>query len=199
MTFQATTWQTVGPFFKIGLEWLYRDNLAGPGVQGDHIEITGFVLDGDGKTVPDAVLELWQANSHGKYAHPEDFQDKPLDQAFTGFGRIPTDESGRFRFTTIKPGRVPAPKKEGSGQSSPTENLQAPHIAVSLCTRGLLRRLITRIYFPDEPSNAEDFALNLVEPNRRSTLIAKKVDGMSGTLEWNIVLQGPNETVFFDC
>ncbi len=213
MTLQATTWQTVGPFFNIGLAWLYRDNLAGPGVSGERVEITGLVLDGDGKPVPDAVLELWQANSHGKYAHPEDLQ-KPIEQAFTGFGRIATDDSGRFRFTTIKPGRVPAPDAAASsaqvnavgsgqsgaaGKSAGTENLQAPHIAVSVFTRGLLRRLVTRVYFPDEPSNAEDFALNLVDPSRRGTLIAKKVDGRPGSLEWNVVLQGPNETVFFDC
>ena len=116
MTLRATTWQTVGPFFKIGLAWLYRDNLAGADVPGEHIEITGRVLDGDGKTVPDAVLELWQANSHGKYAHPEDEQNKQLDAGFSGFGRIATDDQGRFHFTTIKPGQVPAPAKSGQSE-----------------------------------------------------------------------------------
>jgi protocatechuate 3,4-dioxygenase alpha subunit len=188
MTVPATTWQTVGPFFKIGLAWLYRDDLADANVPGEHIEITGIVLDGDGKPVPDAVLELWQANSRGKYAHPEDLQDKPLDKNFSGFGRVGTDDSGRFRFTTIRPGQVPAPDESAS--------LQAPHINVSICTRGLLRRLVTRIYFPDEPANATDFALSLVDPARRATLVATKSG--SSKFEWNVVLQGANETVFFD-
>jgi protocatechuate 3,4-dioxygenase, alpha subunit len=189
MSLQATTWQTVGPFFKIGLSWLYQEDVAGPGASGERITIEGRILDGDGKPVPDGVIEIWQANSHGKYAHPDDAQDKPLEPGFKGYGRIPTDEQGRFRFTTIKPGRVPGPN----------EKLQAPHLAVSVFTRGLLRRLMTRIYFPDEPSNNEDFALSLVEPARRSTLIAQKVAGGSGALAWDVVLQGPNETVFFDC
>lgn len=189
MTLQATTWQTVGPFFSIGMSRLYRDNLAGPGVSGERVEITGRILDGDGKPVPDGIVEIWQANSHGKYAHPDDLQEKPFEPGFVGYGRVPTDDDGRFRFTTIKPGRVPGP------DSQP----QAPHLAISVFTRGLLRRLITRMYFPDDPSNAEDFALDLVEPTRRATLIAKKVEGRPGALEWNVILQGPNETVFFDC
>jgi protocatechuate 3,4-dioxygenase alpha subunit len=188
MSLQATTWQTVGPFFSIGFSWLYRDNLAGPGVSGERVEIVGRILDGDGKPVPDGIVEIWQANSQGKYAHPEDPQKKQDEPGFTGYGRVPTDDSGRFRFTTIKPGRVPGPDGK----------LQAPHLAVSVFTRGLLRRLITRIYFPDEPSNAEDFALNLAEAGRRGTLIARKIDGQAGALEWNVILQGPGETVFFD-
>jgi protocatechuate 3,4-dioxygenase alpha subunit len=188
MSLQATTWQTTGPFFSIGMSRLYRDTLAGPGVSGERVEITGRIFDGDGNPVPDGILEIWQANSHGKYAHPDDVQDKPLEPAFLGYGRVPTDDDGRFRFTTIKPGRVPGP----DGRP------QAPHLAISVFTRGLLRRLITRMYFPDDPSNAEDFALNLVEPSRRNTLIAKKVAAKPSTLEWDVVLQGPNETVFFD-
>lgn len=189
MTLQATTWQTVGPFFRIGLEWLYKDNLVGPEVSGERIVIQGRVLDADGTPVPDAVLEIWQANPAGKYAHPEDPQDKPLAKGFDGFGRIPTTEDGSFRFTTVKPGRVPGPD----------DTLQAPHIVVSVFMRGLLRRLIARIYFPDDPANAEDYALNLVEPARRATLIARKSAERSDLLEWDVILQGPNETVFFDC
>ncbi len=189
MSLQATTWQTVGPFFSIGLTRLKQDNLAGPGVSGERVTIEGRVLDGDGKPVPDALIELWQANAHGKYAHPDDEQDKPLEAGFTGYGRIPTDDNGKFHFTTIKPGQVPGPDGK----------LQAPHIAVSVLARGLLRRLVARIYFPDEGANASDFVLNLVEPARRGTLIAKKVSGQAGTLEWNVILQGPGETVFFDC
>ena len=188
MSLHATTSQTVGPFFKIGFSWLYRDNLAGPGVSGERVEISGRIVDGDGQAVPDGIIEIWQANSNGKYLHPDDAQKKPIEPGFTGFGRIPTDDEGRFHFTTIKPGRVPGP--DG--------NLQAPHLAVSVFTRGLLRRLVTRIYFPEEPGNNQDFALNLVEAGRRGTLIAKKIDGRPGALEWNVILQGPGETVFFE-
>jgi protocatechuate 3,4-dioxygenase alpha subunit len=197
MTLRATTWQTVGPFFKIGLAWLYRDELAGPDVRGERIEISGRVFDGDGKTVPDAVIELWQANSQGKYAHPEDEQNKRLDTGFSGFGRVATDDQGRFRLTTIKPGQVPAPALSAEGATA-SASLQAPHINVSVCTRGLLRRLVTRIYFPDEPANAADFALQQVDPPRRATLIAKRSAASPSQFEWDIVLQGCNETVFFD-
>lgn len=186
---QATTSQTVGPFFSIGMSRLNQSEIAGPNVSGTRITIEGRVIEGDGKPVPDAVLEIWQANSHGKYAHEEDAQDKPLDPGFAGFGRIPTDENGAFRFSTIKPGPVPGP----DGKT------QAPHVVVSVFMRGLLRRLVTRIYFPGDTEQASDFALNLVDPTRRNTLIAKTVAGKPGTLEWNIHLQGPEETVFFDC
>jgi protocatechuate 3,4-dioxygenase, alpha subunit len=188
VSLQATTSQTVGPYFSIGLTRLKKVDLAGPGVSGERITIEGRVLDGDRKPVPDAVIEIWQANSHGKYAHPEDDQKKPLEPGFQGFGRIPVDENGKFSFTTIKPGAVPGPNG----------NPQAPHIAVSVFMRGLLRRLVTRIYFPDEPANAGEFVLNLVEPERRATLIAKKSANQTGTLEWNVILQGPDETIFFD-
>ena len=188
MSFQATTSQTVGPFFKIGLQWLYRDNLVGEGVSGERVTIQGRIFDGDGVPVPDAIVEIWQANAHGKYAHPEDTQDKPLEPGFKGYGRVPANPEGAFRFVTIKPGPVPGP----NGKE------QAPHIAISIFMRGVLRRLVTRIYFPDEPRNAADYILNLVEPARRPTLIAKKIAGGLSGLEWNVVLQGPDETVFFD-
>ncbi|MGA7696313.1 MAG: protocatechuate 3,4-dioxygenase subunit alpha [Candidatus Sulfotelmatobacter sp.] len=188
MSSPATTSQTVGPFFKIGFKWLYCDNLAREGVSGERVTIQGRVFDGDGVPVPDAILEVWQANAHGKYDHPEDTQDKTLEPDFKGYGRVPTSPDGMFRFATIKPGPVPGP----NGKE------QAPHLVISVFMRGVLRRVVTRIYFPDEPRNAADFVLNLVEPARRSTLIAKKVAGRPGTLEWNVVLQGPEETVFFD-
>lgn len=189
MSLQATSSQTVGPFFKIGFDWLNRNDLTGPGVTGERVTFTGAVLDGDAKPVPDAVLEIWQANSRGKYAHPDDTQDKPIEPDFKGYGRIPTDDQGRFQFTTIKPGQVPGPDGKP----------QAPHIVVSVFARGLLRRLVTRIYFPDEPANPADFALNQVEEGRRGTLIAKKSSSQAGALEWNVILQGAQETVFFDC
>jgi protocatechuate 3,4-dioxygenase alpha subunit len=147
------------------------------------------MLDGDGEPVPDGLIETWQANAQGRYAHPEDDQIKSLERGFMGFGRIMTDDNGGFRFTTIKPGPVPGP----GGKT------QAPHIAVSVFARGLEKRLVTRIYFPDEPANSRDFVLGLVESARRKTLIAKKVAGESAALEWNVILQGPGETVFFDC
>ena len=188
MSLQATTSQTVGPYFSIGLTRLKEDNLAGPGVSGERITIAGRVLDGDADGVPDAMLEIWQANSHGKYAHPEDTQDRPLDPKFQGYGRIFTDEAGAFRFTTIKPGNVPGPDGKP----------QARHIVVSVFMRGLLRRLVSRIYFPDDSANDGDFVLNLVEPARRGTLIAKRTSNTDGNFEWNVILQGANETVFFD-
>jgi protocatechuate 3,4-dioxygenase, alpha subunit len=188
MKLQATTSQTVGPYFTIGLTRLRKINLAGSGVSGEKITIAGRVIDGDGKPIPDALLEFWQANSNGKYAHPEDNQNKPLDPGFQGYGRIGVDENGKFLFTTIKPGAVPGPDGK----------MQAPHIAVSVFARGLLLRLVTRIYFPEESSNAEDQVLNLIEPARRGTLIARKT-AVKGALEWNVILQGTDETVFFDC
>lgn len=189
MSLQATTSQTVGPYFSIGLTWLNCDNLVGPGVSGERITIEGRVIDGDGRPVPDSFIEVWQANAHGKYAHPEDTQNKPVEPGFKGYGRIPADDNGRFRFTTIKPGQVPGPDGKP----------QAPHIAVSVFMRGLLLRLVTRIYFPDEPANGADSVLSRVEPARRATLIAKKSGKAAGLLEWNVILQGPEETVFFDC
>ncbi|HTR26748.1 MAG TPA: protocatechuate 3,4-dioxygenase subunit alpha [Terriglobales bacterium] len=187
MSLQATTSQTVGPYFQIGCRWLNCENLVGEGVTGERVTVRGFVVDGDGVGVPDALVEVWQANAHGKYAHPEDTQDKPLEAGFRGYGRMATDARGGFQLTTIKPGPVPGP--EGREQ--------APHLLISVFMRGLLRRLTTRMYFPNDSRNATDSILNLVEPERRSTLIAK-TGGASGTLEWNVILQGIHETVFFD-
>jgi protocatechuate 3,4-dioxygenase, alpha subunit len=184
----ATTSQTVGPFFSIGLDRLRASNLAGPGVPGERLTIEGKVFDGDGQPVPDAMIEIWQANARGKYAHPEDTQERPLDPGFSGYGRVPTDDNGQFRFTTIKPGPVPGP----AGKP------QAPHLVLSIFMRGLLKRLVTRIYFPGEAANNSDLLLSLVEPARRPTLIAKKVQERVAVLQWNIVLQGSEETVFFD-
>lgn len=180
--------QTVGPFFTCGLARLDTADLAPPGVGGERVAVEGRVLDGDGQPVPDAVIELWQANAHGRYAHPEDTQDRPLEPAFRGFGRVATDGDGRFRFATVKPGAVPGPQG----------TIQAPHIAVSVFARGLQRRLVTRLYFPDDPAHASDYVLGLVPPERRGALIARRADG-PGALLWDVVLQGPGETVFFDC
>ena len=188
MSLIATTSQTVGPFFQIGLSKMYLNDLTRSGARGERIEIRGRILDGDGQPVPDAVVEIWQANSEGKYAHPDDPQDKHIDPLFQGFGRTPTEDQGLFQFRTIKPGSVPGPDGK----------MQAPHIAVSIFMRGLLKRLVTRIYFADVSANASDYILNLVDPSRRSTLIANASPNQPGILEWNVFLQGPNETVFFE-
>jgi len=180
--------QTVGPFFQIGFEALYQNDLTVPGLKGRLVTIRGQVFDGDRLPVPDAVIEIWQANSFGKYAHPEDQQDKPLDLGFTGFGRCPTDAEGRFGFRTVRPGPVP----------SSTETPQAPHINVSIFMRGLLDRLVTRVYFFDDDRNRTDEILNLIDPARRSTLLARPASDDSDAYVWNIVLQGDDETVFLD-
>jgi len=186
MSLRGSTSQTIGPYLRIGLEWMQVEDMAPKGVAGERVSIRGRVIDADGKPVNDAAVEIWQANSQGRYAHPEDKQDKPLDAHFRGYGRSLTDESGAFRFNTIKPGRVPGPGGK----------LQAPHLSVTIFMRGLLKQLQTRIYFPDDQANAEDAVLALVPAERRTTLVARHSD--DGTLEWNIVLQGKNETVFFD-
>ena len=186
MSLFATGSQTVGPYLHIGLDWLVTRDIAGKGIAGERVVVQGRLIDGDGNGINDGLLEIWQANAAGKYAHPADPQKKPLEKGWRGFGRIPTDAKGGFRFTTIKPGRVPAP---GGG-------LQAPHLVVSVFMRGMLKQLATRIYFPDEAAaNAEDPVLKLVPPARRATMIPKR---KSKLLEWDIVLQGKNETVFLD-
>ncbi len=187
MSLLTTPSQTVGPYVRIGFERNRIEELAPPGVGGERITLTGRVTDGDGKPVNDAVVEIWQANAAGKYAHPEDAQDKAIDASFRGFGRSLTDAEGAFRFATIKPGRVPAP--DGS--------LQAPHIAVTVFMRGLLKHLVTRVYFADDSANADDCVLKLVPPERRATLVATRGAGKSA-FEWNVRLQGKDETVFFD-
>ncbi len=188
MSLLTTSSQTVGPYVKIGFEPFTVVDLAPPGVTGERIALSGRVTDGDGKPVNDAVIEIWQANALGKYAHPEDAQDKPVEAGFRGFGRCLSDAKGAYRFTTIKPGRVPGPG------GAP----QAPHIVVTVFMRGLLKHLITRVYFPDETANAEDPVLKLVPADRRATLIAKRSTTDKNALEWNVILQGQDETVFFD-
>lgn len=178
--------QTVGPFYSLGLNWLQTTDLAAGAKDGERITVTGRLIDADGQGVPDGFLELWQANAHGRYAHAEDRQAKPLDPGFTGYGRVPTDKEGRFRFTTIKPGAVPGPGN----------TLQAPHIVVAIFMRGVLRHLYTRIYFSDA-ENGNDPVLGLIEAARRNTLVAQRVAGQA-EYHWDIQLQGERETVFFD-
>jgi protocatechuate 3,4-dioxygenase alpha subunit len=183
--------QTVGPFFHLGLARAEWADLAAGNPAGERIAIEGRVIDGDGAPVPDAMLEIWQANAAGRYDHPEDDRtDKALDPHFRGFGRVATDADGHFRIVTIKPGPVP-----GRGNA-----LQAPHINIALFARGLLIQLFTRIYFADDPANAGDPLLSSIEdPKARGTLIAHRTDaGGPPTYRFDIVMQGDNETVFLD-
>ena len=169
--------QTIGPFLHIEVPYEGEERLVDPNHPG---AIRLLAVD-------DALVEIWQANSAGRYAHPEDDrEDVPLEDGFTGFGRCATDAEGRFEFVTVKPGPVPGPD----------DRLQAPHIDVSVFARGLLNRLVTRIYFPDEAeANAGDPVLALIEDEaERQTLIAGQEDG---ALRFDIRLQGEGETAFF--
>src|SRR4051812_19205983 len=187
--------QTVGPFFHLGMarpEWadLTVGNPNNPPL-GERIAIEGRVLDGDGAPVPDAVLEVWQANATGRYNHKDDSRDDaPLDPGFRGFGRVATDAEGGFRLVTIKPGPVP-----GHGNA-----WQAPHINVALFARGLLRHLYTRIYFAGDPRNEADPLLSSIDDDTvRGTLLARRAEESEPPLyRFDIVLQGERETAFLD-
>jgi protocatechuate 3,4-dioxygenase alpha subunit len=187
--------QTVGPYFAYGLtpgskyEWndAFSNDLVTPDVTGDRIRIAGQVFDGDGSVIPDAMLEIWQADGQGRYANPRDTRALP-NAAFKGFGRCGAGAKGEFSFDTIKPGVVPDP--DGAPQ--------APHVLLAVFARGMLLHLYTRIYFDDEAEkNAVDPVLALVPAERRATLIAKR-DASSATYHFDIHLQGDDETVFFD-
>ena len=178
--------QTVGPFFAILVPATGGATLVADHTAGQRIVLDGSVRDGAGHPVPDALVEIWQANAAGHYNHPEDPRTDRPDPTFDGFGRMHTDGNGRFRVETVKPGIVPGP------QGHP----QAPHLLLGLFARGLLTRLITRIYFEDEPANARDPILACVAPDRRDTLIASR--RAEGRYRFGVVLQGPGETVFFD-
>ncbi|MEA2331664.1 MAG: protocatechuate 3,4-dioxygenase, alpha subunit [Thermoleophilaceae bacterium] len=186
MGLPPTPSQTVGPFFHIGIDGWIPSEVVSPS-HPDAVRLFGTVRDGEGEPVIDALIEIWQANAVGRYAHPEDTRDElPLEEGFTGFGRACTDDDGRFEFVTVKPGPVP-----GRGGQ-----LQAPHIAVSVFARGVLKRLATRIYFPDEAdANAADPVLSSIEDaDARSALVASEEDG---GLRFDIHLQGDRETTFF--
>jgi protocatechuate 3,4-dioxygenase alpha subunit len=188
--------QTVGPFFKYGLtpggkyDWndAFTNNLVTPDASGERIRLEGRVFDGDGQPVPDAMLEVWQADAQGRFADPQDKRALP-NAAFRGFGRCGTDENGAYAFDTIKPGQV----------ADPDGKPQAPHILLAVFARGMLRHLYTRIYFGDEAANATDPVLAIVPPERRSTLIAARESGNGNALyRLDLRLQGDNETVFFE-
>lgn len=174
--------QTVGPFFAIGLLGSFAVAPDAPGA----IKITGTVLDGAHEPVPDALIETWQADPEGRFADLLGYGGRSEMQGFRGFGRYGAEDGdGTFEIVTLKPGPVPGPGN----------TMQAPHIAVSVFARGLLRRCVTRIYFADEPeANESDPILSIVPAERRETLLAQPANG---GYRFDIRFQGPSETVFF--
>lgn len=195
MTAGITPSQTVGPFLAIGLPWPDGPYVVPPDSPGA-IVIAGRVLDGAGEPLPDALVETWQADPDSRFNHPDDprGQVPPAVAGFRGFGRSATDAQGSYRIVTLRPGPLPGP--DGG--------TQAPHIDVSVFARGLLDRVVSRIYFGDEAdANAADPVLASVgDPVRRATLIASAEPGGSpgGPVQFrfDIKLQGEHETVFFD-
>lgn len=191
---ERTPSQTVGPFLHVGLvpaayglREVFSNVVADAGIAGLHVRIEGRILDGNGNILPDAMVEIWQADAQGRYPHPAD--GRPVaSNSFRGFGRCATDKDGGFRFDTVKPGAVPGP--DGTAQ--------APHINVGIFSRGILKRLFTRIYFAGDPANASDPILALVPAGRRDTLMAKPDAKVPNLFRFDIRLQGANETVFFD-
>jgi protocatechuate 3,4-dioxygenase alpha subunit len=182
--------QTVGPFFNFGLTTNHALGIMAPdGAEGEHITLIFRVIDGDGLPTPgDSMIELWQADSQGRYQHPVDLRSADADKNFSGFGRLETDANGVCVFETVKPGRVP----NGDGSA------QAPHISVTLFARGLGKPLRTRVYFAGDAGNATDPVLALVPGERRATLLARPVVGQASAWAFEIRLQGEAETVFFD-
>ncbi len=197
---ELTPSQTVGPFYAYGLtpkgraKWdpdgtyswkeTVGDNLVTPDVVGDRIRIEGAIYDGDGQPIPDAMLEIWQADGQGRYANEPGSRARP-NAAFKGHGRSACDKDGVFSFDTVKPGQV----------AGPGGTPQAPHVVFAIFGRGMLRQVYTRMYFEGEAANATDPILALVPADRRDTLIAKK---NGNVWRFDIYMQGDRETVFFD-
>jgi len=193
MTLPTTPSQTIVPFFSLGLSWADGPYVVPAGFPGG-VWIRGRVLDGAGAPVPDALVETWQAGPDGAFASAE--ESRAGAPPFRGFGRSSTDPQGLFGVFTVKPGRVPVAPEGAPTVSGPRARLQAPHVAVTVLARGLLSRVVTRIYFADEPAaNAEDDVLtSLPDPSRRASLLAAALgDGY----RFDIHLQGDHETVFF--
>ena len=192
MSLGITPSQTVGPFLAIELPWPDGPCVVPPGTPGA-IAITGQVTDGAGVPVPDALVETWQADPDSRFDHPDDPRGAvaPAVAGFRGFGRSATDRDGNYHISTVRPGSLPC---QGGGT-------EAPHLDVSVFARGLLDRVVTRIYFPDQAeANAADAVLAAIsDPLRRATLIAVADPGRAATeFRFDIRLQGERETVFFD-
>jgi protocatechuate 3,4-dioxygenase, alpha subunit len=183
--FPTTPSQTVGPYFAIGLPWDAGPHVVAPGTPGA-IRITGTVYDGAGDPVSDHLIETWQADPEGRFADLWGHGGASTLEGFRGFGRCGfEDGDGTFELVTVKPGAVPAL----------SDAMQAPHIAVSLFARGMLHRVVTRIYFADEAErNAADPVMSSVPPDRRDTLLAQPTDD---GYRFDIRIQGDRETVFF--
>lgn len=181
----VTPWQTVGPFFHNALPYDAGPLVAG-GDRTGAFTLHGVVSDGHGDPIPDALVELWQADEDGAFVTAPGVFEAPSADGFRGFGRSATDVDGHYTFTTVKPAGVPT----GNGAG------QAPHIAMSVFARGMLRRVVTRVYFDDEPAaNASDPLLSAVEASRAATLLAV---GEEGGYRFDVRLQGADETVFLD-
>ena len=186
--------QTIGPFFHFSLttaEHCVRC-IAGPQAQGERVWLLCRVLDGEDAPVPDAMIEIWQADAEGHYRSAGDVQgdaqNNAVDPAWRGFGRLATGEDGSCEFETVKPGRV----------LGPGNVFQSPHVEVAIFARGILKQLSTRIYFANDPANQEDPVLQLVPQARRGTLMAQPDPGRPGHWRFDVHLQGEQETVFFD-
>jgi protocatechuate 3,4-dioxygenase alpha subunit len=183
----VTPSQTVGPYFSMRLPWPGGPYVVPAGTPGA-VTVFGRLLDGAGDPVPDGLVETWQAGPDGRFAHPGDPRG-PVpdgDLGFRGFGRCPTGHDGTWKVVTLRPGALPA----GDGRA------EAPHLDVSVFARGLLDRVVTRVYFPGEAANEADPVLRAVPAERRATLVA--VPAGEGLLRFDIRLQGEGETVFFD-
>lgn len=176
----VTPSQTIGPFFKYGLDWPGGESLFPESAPGRRIRVAGVVTDHKGQPVPDALIEFWQADASGRFGPAR-------AGASGGFGRVPTDKSGRYAISTVYPGEV----------AGPDGRKQAPHILVVLFARGLLRQIVTRIYFDGEAANRDDPVLASCGA-RAPTLVARRDAAGADAYTWNISMQGAEETVFFD-
>jgi protocatechuate 3,4-dioxygenase alpha subunit len=195
LSLKQTPSQTVGPFFAFGLtapqydypfDGIASSDVADAQTSGESIRIEGRIFDGGGELIPDAMIEIWQADSEGRYAHPAD--GRPSNQNFRGFGRFGTGTGplGGFAFNTIKPGSI--------------DGVQAPHINIIIFMRGMLTHAYTRLYFSDEAqANERDPVLLSIPAERRNTLIAPRSDNGGAVIYcFDIHMQGDTETVFFD-
>jgi protocatechuate 3,4-dioxygenase alpha subunit len=189
MTLNPTPTQTVGPYFTLGMMREGDNVLVQPDTEGEHIRIEGYIYDGDGDPLFNVLLEIWQANAHGRYNHPLDQRPLPLDPAFIGFGRASTDPRGHYWFQTIKPGPVPY---QG-------EMMQAPHIVVLVHASGVAHPLLTRLYFEDDPRNEADPILQRVPANRRQTVLGRREQRDGETVyRFDIVLRGQAEDLVLE-